>query len=184
MSWFTSILAMLGFKPKFVETTTPAGVPNLVEIAPHMWRMGQPPDEKAWRELATRLAPNGRAVVIVKLNDDKEGDDSLAETLLGWQIVRVPLPPEDDKPWTMLLKPHPQDVQLAVDTILSCKTKGLVVAWHCSHGRDRTGLVSALVCRKLFKWTKEQAWKDMLTHGFRWELPDLDSYWVEDVPGR
>ena len=38
-----------------------------------MWRMGQPPDEAAWTELALRISPNGEKVVVVKLNDEAEG---------------------------------------------------------------------------------------------------------------
>lgn len=176
------LLALVGCTPKFVDTTTPAGVPNLVEFAPKMWRMGQPPDDAAWKELAGRIAPNGEQVVIVKLNDEAEGTDDPAEAL-GWTVVRIPLPPEDDKPWSVLLKPEPQDVQRAVQTIFDAHQQGKVVAWHCSHGRDRTGLVSGLEGRKMFGWSKDQAWKDMLAHGFRWELPDLAAYWLEDVPG-
>ena len=38
------LLALIGCAPKFVDTTTAAGVPNLVEFAPKMFRMGQPPN--------------------------------------------------------------------------------------------------------------------------------------------
>lgn len=166
---------------KFVDTTTPGGVPNLVQFAPNMWRMGQPPDEAAWKELASRIAPAGQQVVVVKLDDAVEGNDDYAETI-GWQVVRIPIPPEDDKVWTIFSLPDPKMVKLIVDTIITAHTSGKVVAWHCVHGRDRTGLISALVGMKLFGWTKDYAWNDMITHGFRWELPDLDIYWEENVP--
>ena len=94
------------------------------------------------------------------------------------------MPPEDDKVWTVLVKPNPQEVQLAVQTIVDAHAAGKVVAWHCVHGRDRTGLISALVGMRLFAWSKDYAWKDMLSHGFRWELPDLDAYWVENVTSK
>lgn len=177
--WLLPILALLGCTPKFGDTATPAGVPNLVQFAPQMWRMGQPPDAAAWRELAARIAPSGERVVVIKLNDEKEGDDSPAEAL-GWRVVRIPLPPEDDKPWTIFVQPREKDVRLAVQTIIEAHKAGYVVAWHCSHGRDRTGLLSAIVGRKMFGWTEDQAWSDMLAHGFRWELPDLTAYWLEN----
>src|SRR5208282_1408808 len=104
------LLALFGCAPNFVDTTTPAGVPNLVEFAPKMWRMGQPPDEAAWRELAGRVAPNGEKVIVVKLNDEAEGSDDPAEKVLGWIVVRIPMPPEDDKPWTIVLKPNVADI--------------------------------------------------------------------------
>jgi protein-tyrosine phosphatase len=179
--WLLAFLVFLGCTPKFVDTTTSRGVPNLVQFAPKMWRMGQPPTNAAWVELAGLIAPNGEKVVIVKLDDETEGSDNFAETTLGWEVVRVPIPPEDDKPWTVLEKPKASDVLRARDAILVAHQAGKVVAWHCVHGRDRTGLLSALVGRKLFGWSKDYAWQDMLKHGFRWELPDLDTYWIEDV---
>lgn len=175
------LLGLLGCTPQFVDTTTPGGVPNLVEFAPRMWRMGQPPTVAAWRELAARIAPHGESVVVVKLDDEVEGDDRPAEAL-GWTVVRVPMPPEDDKIWTVFEKPDPKMVGVAVATVLNAHTAGKVVVHHCVHGRDRTSLIAAIVGMKLFGWTKDQAWQDMLAHGFRWELPDLDAYWLEDVP--
>jgi hypothetical protein len=175
------LLGLIGCAPQFVDTTTPGGVPNLSEYAPKMWRMGQPPNPAAWRELGARIAPTGGPVVVVKLDDEVEGDDSPAEGF-GWTVVRVPMPPEDDKIWSVLVKPDPKVVHLAVRTILNAHAEGMIVVHHCVHGRDRTSLIAALVSRKLFGWTKDQAWQDMIAHGFRWELPDLDAYWLEDVP--
>jgi hypothetical protein len=42
-------------------------------------------------------------------------------------------------------------------------------------------LVSALVGMRLLGWSKDAAWKNMIDHGFRWELPDLDAFWMTDV---
>jgi hypothetical protein len=173
------LLALLGCNPQFVDTTTPAGVPNLEQFAPGMWRMGQPPDAAAWKELASRIAPNGEQVVIVKLNDDKEGSDDPA-VALGWTVVKIPMPPEDDKPWTVFEKPSVKDVSSAVETIEAAHKQGKVVAWHCTHGRDRTSLVSAALGNSMFDWTEDEMESDMTKHGFRWVLPDLTLYFVEN----
>ena len=182
-SMLAAILVTTGCT-SFVDTTTPAGVPNLLQFAPKMYRMGQPPaTEAAWRELARRIAPNGEPVVIVKLDDETEGNDDLATQLYGWEVARLAIPPEDDKPWTVFEPPDVKTVQTIVQTIVEARLDGKVVAWHCVHGRDRTGLVSALVGMRLFGWSKDAAWKDMLAHGFRWELPDLAAFWIADVKG-
>lgn len=178
-----AFLALFGCAGGFKDTTTPAGIPNLVQFAPKMWRMGQPPDEAAWKELAATIAPNGEQVIVYKLNDDKEGDDSPAEKIPGWSVVKATMPPEDDKPWSVFLKPDPQEVRHVIAAIETAHAKGFIIVIHCTHGRDRTSLVTSLVERDLFHWTKDQAWDDMIKHGFRWELPDLTAYWVEDVPG-
>jgi hypothetical protein len=174
------LLGLLGCSPSFHETATPAGTPNLVQFAPKMWRMGQPPNDAAWKELAKLIAPSGEKVVVVKLNDDAEGSDDPA-VALGWTVLKFAMPPEDDKPWTIVVKPSKEQVTGAVNAIYDAHQSGAIVLWHCSHGRDRTSLVSALEGQKMFGWTKEQMEKDMTAHGFRWVDVDLTAYFVEDV---
>jgi hypothetical protein len=187
------LLALAGCgHPAFVDTNV-QGVPNLMQVvpgSPRLWRMGQPADATAWGYVAkTLLGPPsavrlGNAaqprIIVFKLNDDAEGSDDLVTTF-GWQLVKVPLPPEDDKVWTVLVKPDPKEVWRIVHLVADAYAQGYVVVWHCTAGRDRTSLVAALVGMKLFGWTKDVAWQDMLAHGFRWELPDLDAFWVENV---
>jgi len=157
------------------------GVPNLQQVAPGMWRMGQPADAAAWQWLATQVGEKGKSVLVVKLNDDNEGDDRPASAIPGWMVMRLPIPPEDDKAWTVLVKPSREDVAKIYESISQAHALGQVVVWHCTHGRDRTGLVTAVIRMKLFGWTKKRAWDEMIARGFRWELPDLDAYWIEDV---
>jgi protein-tyrosine phosphatase len=173
------LLVLVGCS-SFKETTTPAGTPNLVQFAPNMWRMGQPPNASAWKELGGIIAPNGEHVVIIKLNDDVEGSDDPA-VAQGWQLQKFTMPPEDDKPWTIVIKPSVRVVRGAVAAILFAHSQGFVVVWHCSHGRDRTGLISALVGKSLFGWTKNQMADDMTKHGFRWVDVDLTEYFALDA---
>ena len=164
--------------PRFVDSYS-SGVPNLERIAPRLWRMGQPPDAIAWQALRGYVSVDGGGpVVVVKLNDDAEGDDNPA-VAQGWTVRKRPLVPEDDKPWTVLEVPSRASVHDAVDSVLDAYAKGATVLIHCVHGRDRTSLVSALVGRALWGWSKERGWRDMLIHGFRWELPGLDIFWAE-----
>ena len=101
---------------------------------------------------------------------------------MGWTVDSIPLYPEDDQPWSVFVMPNTPDVNQAVSDILAAHAAGSVVVWHCTHGQDRTGLVSGLVGMQLLGWTKEEAWQDMLAHGFHWALPDLDAYWLLNVP--
>lgn len=179
---WAGLCALVGCAPGFTPTQTPAGTPNLEQYAPGMWRMGEPPSGAAWEELRLLVAPRGERVTVVKLNDEAEGSDDYAERVLGWTVVRVPLPPEDDKPWTVLVMPLPDDVSAAVDAVFLARDRDEVAVVHCTHGRDRTSLVAALVQMRLHGWSKERAWEDMISHGFRWELPDLDAYWALHVP--
>jgi protein tyrosine/serine phosphatase len=148
-----------------------------------MWRMGQPPSDAAWRELAARIDPtNSKNVVVVKLDDETEGSDDYAEKILGWEVVRIPIPPEDDKPWSVFVLPAVADVHRAEQIIIVAHAAGKIVVHHCVHGRDRTSFLRARIGMVMSGWSKAYAWQDMIAHGFRWELPDLDAYWLEDVP--
>jgi protein-tyrosine phosphatase len=91
------------------------------------------------------------------------------------------MPPEDDQPWTILVKPDVNLVRGAVASILLAHMQGFVVVWHCSHGRDRTGLVSALIGKAMYGWSKDQMAADMTQHGFRWIDVDLSAYFLEDA---
>lgn len=119
----------------------------------------------------------------VVLHDAAEGDESPA-TAFGWNVVLAPLPPEDDKPLTALVKPHKSDVARAVQAILDAHARGDIVVWGCVHDRDRGGTISGLVGMRLFGWSKKTALEYAIKTGLRWELPDLDAYWLEDVDGR
>jgi hypothetical protein len=123
-----------------------------------------------------------QSVLFVQLHDDVEGDDEPFTKLLGWDLLKVPMPPEDDKPWTVLELPKKTDVQRAIDAIWNAHLAGQVVVFGCVHARDRTSLVAAVLGMQKLGWTKDFAWKNMLDHGFRWELPDLDIYFATEVP--
>jgi hypothetical protein len=168
----------------YVDTRTPAGIPNFHPFPdagdpiPGMYRTGLPPSPAAWAELRRLVERPGKRVTKVVLHDRAEGDESPAETF-GWTVVWVPLPPEEDRPLSVLERPRAVDVERAVDAILEAHQRGDVVVWGCKHDRDRGGLVSALVGRRLLGWSKRRAWDYALATGLRWEL---DAYWVEDVP--
>lgn len=178
-----SVLALFGCGG-YVDTYTPAGTPNFhVFEAPGalMCRTGLPPNRAAWEELRKLAEAPGRPVTKVVLHDDAEGDESQA-VAFGWNVVKIPLPPEEDKPLTVLVRPKKADVDRAVQTILDAHARGDVVIWGCKHDRDRGGLISAIVGKRLLGWSKEQAWDYAIKTGLRWELPGLDEYWMLDVP--
>ena len=162
------------------DTYTPAGIPNLHVFADGMYRTGVPPNAAAWAELRLLVERPGRKVTKVVLHDPKEGDESPA-VAFGWNVVWVTLPPEEDQPLTIFVKPHKRDVQRAVQTILDAHARGDVVVWGCLHDRDRGGLVSMLVGMRLYGWTKDEAIRYAVSTGMRWETPGLAEYLAEDV---
>lgn len=178
-AWALCCFALLAGCSSFHDVVYPTGVTNLFEVRPGLWRSGQtPPTREAWNDLAQRIAPDDRPVTVIKLNDAVEGNDGLAEALLGWKVLEFPLPPEDDKPWTVLEMPDPKEVAHIIVAIERELAQGHIVLVHCTHGRDRTGLVVAAERVEVERWTKDMAWKEMLDHGFRWELPGLDLFFA------
>jgi hypothetical protein len=177
---WAAIIAFIGCAPAFTATNV-NGVPNLDQYAPDMWRMGQPADATAWSYVDSVIGKPGKPVLVVKLNDDGEGDDSPMLGFQDWHLDKEAMPPEDNKPWTIFVKPDPKQVSLVVNTVIAAHQAGWVVVHHCTAGRDRTSLIAALVQQKMFGWTKQQVLDDMLKHGYRWELPDLDAYLIENV---
>ena len=167
----------------YKDTYTPAGIPNFHVFAPGMYRTGLPPTPAAWAELRQLVEESGKRVVKVVLHDAAEGDESMA-LAYGWTLVLVPLPPEEDKPLTIFIKPRVEDVQTAVDTILRAHARGDITVWGCLHDRDRGGLVSMLIGMRLFGWTKEQALDYAIRTGMRWATPNLLEYIVADMAHR
>lgn len=164
MSWYDVVLRWIGLNPNIIIN----GVPNLTQIAPRLWRMGQPEDIGSWADLFNRIGADPRDVVVVKLNADAEGDDDKPSQLLDFGLVKRPMPPYDTQPWTALVRPDPAYVHETVDVIERAYKSGKTVIIHCTAGRERTGLVTALSGIQLFGWTKEYAELDMIHHGFRW----------------
>lgn len=163
------------------RSTIDHGIPNLVEVAPRLYRMGQPADVMAWNHLASRIGEPGGRVLVVKLNSEAEGSDASVVDFIGWRLVVATIPPEENEPLSVLTKPDPVLVRKIVREIAEAYEHGDTVIWHCTEGRDRTGLITGLVGMRLLGWSKSQAWDDMISHGFRWELPALDAYWMEDA---
>jgi tyrosine-protein phosphatase SIW14 len=154
-------------------STITHGIPNLAQVEPGMWRGGQPSGE-GWRWLKSQGVTN-----VVKLNEIRQNlyaevtPDTTA-ICLGMTVIAD----EIDFPTQMF--PHnqvflPNEVQLALYFI---KEHPLGTYIHCSHGQDRTGLIVA--CYRLTEgWTKADAEKEMISHGFHKELFGLWEYWKE-----
>ena len=178
-SFLASVAMLLGcVRPGFVDTTV-NGLTNLTWFGPDIWTVAHPPDTTAWLWLRQIVQHDSKQVLFVQLHDDVEGNDELYTNGFGWQLLKVPLPPEEDKPLTVLTMPKVEDVHLIIDSIVAANREGKVVVFGCVHARDRTGLIRALLGMRMYGWTKSFAWSQMLMHGYRWELPDLDIYFAK-----
>lgn len=148
-----ALLALCG-----CATQPPHGVPNLAQVAPGIYRGGQPTAE-GWRYLQSLGVNN-----VVKLNTVAEGSDAPAQRL-GMRVVACPINLLEQT----LGEPNSNQLWLAVGNVR------LGTYIHCAHGQDRTGLVVAMY-RVRCGWSKPAAEAEMLAHGFHPWLRGL--YWA------
>lgn len=157
------------------------GVPNLATVdGDSVWRGGQP-TEDGWHFLENLGVTN-----VVKLNTEVEGSDEYAEWA-GWTIHRFPITLEQQWVGTGLKEIIPKAVAaIKPGTFVHCgsdsRTRSKLDAWTKTQGgQDRTGLVIA-VYRTRTGYTKANAEKEMMAHGFHKILHGLWEYWEDFKP--
>ena len=141
-----------------------AGIPNLCNVTPSIWRGGQP-DAYGWEFLRSQGVTN-----VIKQNPIGEGDDGPA-LAHGMSLYYLPETTSDQT----IGRPDRQTLNAAVSAI----KPGTFV--HCAHGQDRTGLVVALWRVRVQGWSKAQAHAEMIARGFHASLRGLMWAW-EDEP--
>lgn len=147
------------------RSLAPAGIPNFHQVAPGVYRGGQPTTVNDWLTLRNLGVTN-----VIKLNLSSEGSDTLAEAM-GMRVLHLPI----DMSHQAFIKPGTNVIRQAVGAI----KPGTFI--HCLHGQDRTGLVIA--CKRVWQdgWTKERAQQEMLALGFHVELVGLYHFWLDEV---
>jgi tyrosine-protein phosphatase SIW14 len=142
------------------------GIPNLAQVEPGVWRGGQP-DFEGWQYLKSLGIKRD-----LKLNIIHGASDALAISN-GMQVIYLPINFEQ----MTIGKPDPNKLNAAIAAI---EPDGTYI--HCERGQDRTGLIVGAYRVKVEHWTKENAYQEMLTHGFHPILRGLCWSWQEDVP--
>jgi protein tyrosine/serine phosphatase len=165
--WYASLFAFFGLACS--PTVYTHGVPNLVsvDVDKNVWRSGQPTTPEAWAYIKSLGVER-----VVKLNFEEEGTDQGARDL-GIEVVYAPIEPKGDLV-SVVEAVDSAHVQLAVAALALPNT--LV---HCTHGQDRTGAVVGAARVVNYRWSKHQAWLEMLNNHFHWELPALMAWWLD-----
>lgn len=164
--------------------TTITGVPNLVQVRPHVWRGGHPTTSQAWAYLKS-LDPKADWWVL-SLHFPGEGSDEDA-VKAGFTVISLPIEPRTDTgniAKTILHRPDADTIHLIVDALRSIdQVPGRAWYIHCVHGQDRTGLVIAMLRVILDGWSPERAWQEMLDRGYHAGFIGLDLEWRSFVEG-
>jgi protein tyrosine phosphatase (PTP) superfamily phosphohydrolase (DUF442 family) len=124
-----------------------AGVPNLFQVAPGLYRSAQPTGEGM-----QRLQERGIETVL-NLRSFHSDRDEIGDTGLGYEHLYV-------KAW------HPEHKEAVRFLQIVTDPDRAPVLVHCQHGADRTGALCAVYRIAVQGWTKETALREMVEGGF------------------
>lgn len=158
-------------------TPTPAGIPNLHEVRPGLWRSGQPTTDSHWQQVKELGITR-----VVKLNFNAEGSDEGARAI-GLNVYELSIQPEGDQDILDALLDtfvRPDPARLAEAEQIIQLGGGVLV--HCTHGWDRTGYVVGQSRVIDEHWTKEEAYAEMVALGFHPMLHGLHEAWEDWIP--
>jgi tyrosine-protein phosphatase SIW14 len=154
-----------------MSTPDASSILNFAQVSPHPIYRGGQPSRDGWLYLKSLGVKT-----VVKLNCPDEGIDDHPD----FNIIDCHMPPKDF--WQAFGKPDPADVARAVAALRDSPKGPFYV--HCLHGQDRTGLVVGEFRVLNDGWTTDQAYAEMMQHGFHPELIDLLRTWEEFVASR
>lgn len=137
-------------------------IPNQQTISPDIIRGGRPSKSDL-----DQLRSSGYKTIINFENIAQvvSVEKAYAEKL-GFKFISQSM-----DPWAM-----PTDAQINEILNVMSDPKNFPIFIHCQHGRDRTGLVSAIYRVLNQKWTPQAAHDEMLVLGFRKIFTNMDKY--------
>ncbi len=150
-----------------------------------VYRSGQPKGEADWDYLK-----NIGITIVVKLNKFSSDADEAVEFRMAKErnikVIPLYMQPEDFphnlNPWA---SPDLKDLTQAIEVLENRGNAKVLV--HCSHGKDRTGLVVAIYSVRNKNFCKDAAYEQMKQYGANINLfgikPMLDSKNIRENPG-
>lgn len=139
-----------------------APILNFYKVEDGLYRGGQP-------DVAGVLYLKSIGIkTVIDLNDDQDAVDKEAKNL-GLNNINLAYVPLNS-----FMIPKKSDAD-KIQAALSSKENRPVYI-HCKHGQDRTGLMVGIYRVESEGWSKENAHKEMLGHGFHPALLGLETY--------
>ena len=134
-------------------------LPNLSVVTPFLVRGGQPTVEGL-----TRLKSGGVRTIVDLRNEPLIAErESKAARHMGLKFVNIPL--------DVFNRPSDADIDRFLSVVNTPENQPVYV--HCLHGQDRTGTMVGIYRVQYQGWSGEQAYNEMLGHGFRAGLVNL-----------
>ncbi|MHB1619975.1 MAG: tyrosine-protein phosphatase [Sulfuricella sp.] len=163
----------------------PAPINNFqIVITDGVYRSGQPKEDADWDYL-NRIGIK----TVVKLNRFSSDTTDVKELQLankhGINVIPIYMQPEDfPHNWNPWASPDENALRQAIKALENRNNWPVLV--HCSHGKDRTGLVVAIYSVRNKNFCKDAAYKQMKYYGSNPLLfgikPMLDSHNIKENP--
>lgn len=185
-TFFVILSFILGLSPVLLAgSSIPSTVPgvtikNVHQVAQGVYRGSLP--EKKIHELE---AIGIKVIIALRPNNQKEKDE--LKSYNGIEFIEIPMR------WKSLPSDYTFDRQ--IKEALGYIAYGMAypedgaVYLHCSLGEDRTGLVFGLYRMLYNGWSRQDAWNEMLSYGYKtgekqWitrELTKVFNRWADDI---
>jgi protein tyrosine/serine phosphatase len=128
-----------------------------------LYRGGQPTEERDWVYLK-----NIGIRTVIKLNKysslKEERDELSSAKEHGINVIEIPMQPEDwPHNWNLWAAPTNEQVNKAVRALEHKENWPVYI--HCSHGKDRTGLIVAIYRVRNNNYCKNTAYNEMNFYG-------------------
>lgn len=165
------VMLIITGQPAHAQTATPplrpaswarplqlAGVPNLHQVSPTLYRSAQPSAEGMRNLKALGIK------TILNLRSFHSDRQALAELGLDYEQIYM-------KTW----HPETEDVVRFLRIVSDPERAPVLV--HCQHGADRTGAMSALYRIMVQGWSQEEALREMTEGGY-----NFHEIWINLLP--
>jgi protein tyrosine/serine phosphatase len=128
-----------------------------------LYREGQPAEERGWVYLK-----NIGIRTVIKQNkyssNTEERDELSSAKAQGINVIEIPMQPEDwPHNWNLWAAPTNEQVNEAVRALEQKENWPVYI--HCSHGKDRTGLIVAIYRVRNSNYCKDMAYNEMNFYG-------------------
>lgn len=146
-----------------------AAIPNEQMIHENLYRGGRPEMSDIDRlaeqnfKLIINFEDDAKAVAAEKKYAEQKGIRFLSFPMNAWET------------------PNDEAVNEILKILVSTKKEKVFI--HCKHGRDRTGLMSALYRVLVQKWNSQDAYSEMIDLGFRKLFKNMEKYYWKKVGG-
>ncbi len=149
--------------PVWGGTQDAAGVPNFHQVAPNIYRGGQPTDQ-GWNSLAKLGVKT--VIDLRRENEHSAQDEKKAVTAAGMRYVNVPM--------NGVVAPSDRSVAKVLSILDSSSSAPVFV--HCRRGADRTGTVIACYRIKYDHWQNDKALNEAKSYGMHWTEVGMKRY--------